>query len=126
MIGGVVYTKSMIFDVFGEYLSKVLIFLHQIFCGSKILSSTCDETQKFDYGCCSYPGNKAQSPDFGRFLMILGIFRAVCFGASISPRTLIFLLKISSMYVLSRAVRDSFMISSAEPIINTMQTRSAV
>ena len=31
--------------------------------------------------------------------------------------------KISSMYILSRAVKDFFMMSSSEPIINTMQTR---
>ena len=120
---GVVYKKSMIFEVFGVYLSEFLIFLHEIFFGSKILPSSCDKHQNFDYGSSSYPGNEAQSPDFGHFLTILGIFRAVCFGTSLYPRTLIFLWKISSMYVLSRVVKDFFMISSFEPIINTMQTR---
>ena len=36
---------------------------------------------------------------------------------------LIFLLKINKMYVLSRVVRDFFMISSSDPMINTMHTR---
>ena len=44
---------------------------------SKILSSCCDKHQNFDYECSSYPVNEAQSPDFGRFLTILGIFRDV-------------------------------------------------
>ena len=74
IIGGVLYKKSMIFMVFGVYLSEFVIFLHEIFFGSKILSSSCDKHQNFDYGCFSYPGNEAQSPDFGHFLTILGIF----------------------------------------------------
>ena len=77
IIGGVVYKKSMIFKVFGVYLCEFLIFLHEIFFGSKILPRSCDKHQKLDYGCSSYPGNEAQSPDFGHFLTILGIFRAV-------------------------------------------------
>ena len=48
IIGGVVYKKSMIFKVFGVYLSEFLIFLHEIFFGSKILPSSGDEHQKFD------------------------------------------------------------------------------
>ena len=67
IIGGVVHKKSMIFKVFGVHLSESLIFLHEIFFGSKILSSSCDKHQEFDYGCSSYPGNEAHSPDFGRF-----------------------------------------------------------
>ena len=35
--GGMVNKKSMIFKVFGVYLSEFLIFLHEIFFGSKIL-----------------------------------------------------------------------------------------
>ena len=42
IIGGVVYKKFMIFKVFGVYLSEFLIFLHEIFFGSKILPSSCD------------------------------------------------------------------------------------
>ena len=83
IIGGVVYKKSMIFKVFGVYLSEFLIFLHEIFFGSKILPSSCDKHQNFDYGCSRYPGNEAQGPDFGHFLMIWGIFRAVCLGTSL-------------------------------------------
>ena len=49
--GRVVYKKSMIFEVSWAYLSEFLIFLHEIFFGSKILQSTCDKHQKFDYGC---------------------------------------------------------------------------
>ena len=59
IIGGVVYKKSMIFKVFGVYLSEFLIFLHEIFFGSQILPSSCDKHQNFDYGCSSYPGNEA-------------------------------------------------------------------
>ena len=36
----VVYKKSMIFEVFWEYLSGFLIFLHEIFFGRKILSKS--------------------------------------------------------------------------------------
>ena len=67
IIGGVVYKKFMIFKVFGVYLSEFLIFHHEIFFGSKILLSSCDKHQNFDYGCSSFPGNEAQSPDLGRF-----------------------------------------------------------
>ena len=48
IIGGVVYKKLMIFKVFGVYLSEFLIFHHEIFFGSKILSSSCDKHQNFD------------------------------------------------------------------------------
>ena len=41
------------------------MFFHEICFGSKILSSCCDRHQNFDYGCSSYPGKEAQSPDFG-------------------------------------------------------------
>ena len=41
--GGVVYKKSMIFKVFGVYLSEFLIFLHEIFFGSKNLTSSFDK-----------------------------------------------------------------------------------
>ena len=73
IIGGVVYKKSMIFKVFGVYLSEFLIFLHEIFFGGKILPSSCNKHQNFDYGYSRYPGNEAQSPDFGYFLTILVI-----------------------------------------------------
>ena len=66
IIEGLEYTKT-IFEYFWEYLRECLIFLREIFFGSKILSSTCDKDQKFDYECSNYPGNKAQSPDVGRF-----------------------------------------------------------
>ena len=74
IIGGVVYKKYMIFKVFRVYLSEFLIFLHENFFGSKILPSSCDKHQNLDYGCSSYPGNEAQSPVFGHFLTIFGIF----------------------------------------------------
>ena len=73
-IGGLVHKKSMILKIFGVYLSEFLIFLYEIFFGSTILLSFCDKHQNFDYGCSRYPGNEAQSPDFGHFLTILGIF----------------------------------------------------
>ena len=58
IIEGVVYKKSMIFKVFGVYLSEFLIIL---------LPSSCDEHQNFDYGCSRYPENEAQSADIGHF-----------------------------------------------------------
>ena len=73
IIGGVVYKKSMIFKVFGVYLSEFLIFLHEIFFGRKILSISCDKYQNFDFWCSSYSENEAKSPgltifdDFGHF-----------------------------------------------------------
>ena len=80
IIGEVVYKKSMIFKVFGVYLSEFLIFLHEIVFGSKILSpSSCDKHQKFDYGCSSYFGNVAQSPDFGSFFYDFGHFWSCLF-----------------------------------------------
>ena len=63
----------MILEVFGAYLRDFLIFLREILFASKILPSSCDKNQKFDYGCSRYPGNEAESPDFGHFLTILGI-----------------------------------------------------
>ena len=71
IIAGVVYKKSMIFKVFGIYPSEFLIFLYEVFFGSKILLVSCDKHQKFGYRCSSYPGNEAQSPDFGHFLSSL-------------------------------------------------------
>ena len=65
----------MIFEVFGAYLSEFFIFLCEIFFGSKILPSSCDKDQKFDYGCSTYSENEARCPNFDRFLMILGIFK---------------------------------------------------
>ena len=86
--------KSMIFEVFWEYLGEFFIFLRKIFFGSKILSICCDNHQNFDSGWSSYPGNEAQSLDFAVFWWFLGIFRAVCFDTSLLPRTR----KIGSMY----------------------------
>ena len=80
----------MIFKVFGVYLSEFLIFLHEIFFGSKILPSSCDKHQKFDHGCSRYPGNEAQSPDFGYFRRL---FRDGLFGSSLQPTTVFFLKK---------------------------------
>ena len=79
-IGGVVYKKSMIFEVFGAYLSEFFIFLREIFFGSKILPSSCDKHQNFDYGCSRYPGNEAQSPDFGHFWRFWAFFGAFSLG----------------------------------------------
>ena len=67
IIGGVVYKKFVIFKVCGAYLGEFLIFHHEIFFGGKILPSSCDKHQNFDYGCSSCPGNEAQSSDFGHF-----------------------------------------------------------
>ena len=107
--------KYLIFEVFWEYLSKFLTFLREIFFGSKIITSSCDKHQKFDHGCSSFPGNKTQSADFCSFFGDLGHFQVVSLTQ--------FLRKSSSMYVISRVVKDLFMISSSMPIMNTMQTR---
>ena len=87
IIGEVVYKKSMIFEVSGAHLSKIVP--HEIFLGSKNLPSFCDKHQKYDYGWFSYPGWGAQSPYFGRFLTKLDVFWAVWFGISLLSRTLI-------------------------------------
>ena len=60
IIGGMVNKKSMIFKVFGVYLSEFLIFLREIFFDSKILSSCSDKHHNFDSGCSSYPGANNQ------------------------------------------------------------------
>ena len=69
-LSGDYYRRGGIHEIyydFWECLGEFLIFLHKIFFGSKILSSTYDKHQKFDYGC---PGNETQSPDFDRFSTI--------------------------------------------------------
>ena len=71
IVGGVVYKKSMSFEVFGAYLNEFLIFLHKILFGSKTLPISCNKHQKFDY---DYPGGEAQGPDLHLFHTILGIF----------------------------------------------------
>ena len=75
IFGRVVYKKSMIFEVFGAYLSEFLIFLHEILFGSKTLPISCNKHKKFDY---DYPRGEAQGPDldllfyyFGHFLSCL-------------------------------------------------------
>ena len=75
IIREVVYTKSII-QVFSKIFQVVFIFFQKILFGSKILPSTCDKDQNIDYGCSSYPGDKAESPEFDRFATILCIFRA--------------------------------------------------
>ena len=67
------------FRGFWECLSKFLTFLHKIFFGSKILTSSCDHHQKFDHGCSSYPGNETQSADFGHFFWQFGVFLSYLF-----------------------------------------------
>ena len=55
------------FRGFGSISQRVFDILHEIFFCGKILPSSFDKHQKFDNGCSSYPGNEAESPDFGRF-----------------------------------------------------------
>ena len=74
-IGEVVYKKSMIFEVFGAYLSEWLIF-------SKNLPSSCKRNQKFDYGCSSYHGNDA--PILEGFFMILEYFELLVLAQTLS------------------------------------------
>ena len=54
-----VVKKFTIFEVFQEYLGEFIIFLHKIFFGGKILSSSFSRHQNFDYECCSYSGNES-------------------------------------------------------------------
>ena len=89
-IGGMVYKKSMIFEVFHNILASFFIFLHGTFYNCKIVSRCCDKHQNFDYESSSDSENEAQSPHFGHFLTILSIFRLVCLGKSLQPMTLIF------------------------------------
>ena len=77
------YTRSLWFSRFLELSQRVFDISSWNLFSSKILPSSYDKHQIFDYGCSRYPGNKAQSPDFGHFLTILGIFRAVCLGTSL-------------------------------------------
>ena len=82
IVKGVVYEKSMIFEVLEHISARFLHSSINLF-DSKILPTFCDKYQKFDYECSSYPGSEVQSPDFRRFLTIFGIFQAVCFGRSL-------------------------------------------
>ena len=115
----------MIFEVFGAYLSEFLIFLCEIFFGNKILPSSCDKHQKFDYVCSIYPGYEAQSPDFGRFLTILGIFGAACFGTSLCLGHW-FLTKNYFHVCTFTCGKRFFITSSSEPIINIMPSSLAL
>ena len=102
---------------------RVFDIFREIFFRSKILPISCDKHQKFDYGCSCYPENEAQSVDFGHFYTILGIFRAVCLGTSFKPSTLIFYEKLVQCIYFHMYWEFVFIISSSEPIIDTMQTR---
>ena len=63
IIGGMVYKKYMVFKVFGVYLSEFLIYLHDIFFGSKILPSSCDKHQNLNYGWSCYPAGLSLKRD---------------------------------------------------------------
>ena len=67
IIGRVVYKKSMIFKVFGVYLSEFLIFLHEIFFGSKILPSSCDKHQNLIMGALGSLEMRLKVPIFAIF-----------------------------------------------------------
>ena len=86
-IEGVVYRKSMISEVFWEYIGRFLIFLREIFFGSKILSRCCDKHQK-KYGCSSYPGNVAAFLLFWVFLDLFVLAQAFRLGHFIFLRNL--------------------------------------
>ena len=70
----------------------------------KILLANFWKFQSFNYP--KEPGNETQSPDFGNFLMIFGIFQAVRFGTSLWLRTMIYYKNL--VYVLSRAIKYFF------------------
>ena len=61
------YTGNQWFWFFLRISRRVLIFLLENFLCIKIWSSCSDKHQNIDNGCTSYPGNKARSPNFGRF-----------------------------------------------------------
>ena len=69
IIWWVVYKKSMIFEDFWEYLDEFVLFLREIFFGSKILSS-CDKHWKNIMDVLVSLALKS------RFLTIWGIFGA--------------------------------------------------
>ena len=48
----------MIFEVFWEYLSEFLIFIHEVFFDSKILPSSLGKHENVDYESSSYTGNE--------------------------------------------------------------------
>ena len=57
------------FRGFGGKSRRVFIFLRKIFlvARSYLVVAINTKYQNFDYGCFSYTGNEAQSPDFARF-----------------------------------------------------------
>ena len=109
--GGTVYKRSMIFEVFGAYLSELLIFLHEIFFVAISCRVLVINIKSLIVGALVTLETRIKVPILA-FFDNFGIFRAVCFGPSLWSWTLIFLWKISSMYILSRAVWDFFMITS--------------
>ena len=68
-----VFKKSMIFKVFGVYLSEFVIFLHEIFFGSKTLPSSCDKIKILIKSALVTLGTRLKVPilaifdDFGHF-----------------------------------------------------------
>ena len=74
IIRGVVYKKSMIFEVFWEYVSKFLVFPHEIFFVARSYRVLVIKSKKSYCGCFSYPGNEAQSPVFGDFWRFWAFF----------------------------------------------------
>ena len=62
------YTRNHDFQGFWSICQRVFDTSPEIFFGSKILPSSCGKHQNFYYGCPSYPGNEAQSPDFSSSL----------------------------------------------------------
>ena len=74
IFGGMANIEFTILEIFRVYLGYLYIFLREIFLGSKIFSSSCCRFQNFDHKFPSYPGNKAQSPDYGHLLSFLTFF----------------------------------------------------
>ena len=98
MIGGAVYKKYTIFEVFGAYLRESFIFFLEIFFRSKILPISCDKHQKLDYGCSTYAGNESKSPDFGRFWRFVAFFELFVLPETFHTDYII-------RYMISRVVR---------------------
>ena len=76
------------------------IFFCEIFFDGKILWSSFDRHQKFDYEYYSCSGNWAQFR-FWPFRTIFGIFLVVLSGKSLGPRTMIFTNNHSNLWSIS-------------------------
>ena len=122
IIGGKVYKKSMIFEVFWECLGEFLIFVREIFLVARSYLVCCDNIKSLIKGAPVTLEMRIKFPIlavFWRFWLFFELF-VLAHAFSLGHW---FFTKIGSMYILSHLGRDFFMKASFEPIINTMQTK---